>query len=472
MRPSLASPPAHRPAHRPALRPALRLAAALTAPVLLAACVAPRTEIAACPASNLHLTARKDAAAVGRHTEGIDGPMKALLAGIGAPSCALAVTAQGRLSSINLYGDPLSLSGPQAYPEFPAVAQARLRVGSISKTVTALAALRLAELSDGPGGIAGEPGGPTGPGFLDRPLGEIYPPAAEIPEWSQATLRRLLSHTALAARDAEPFDQAAIDALPAAAGSHPAIHPRHAFAGYRGISPKLVSAPASPNPPPETARYSNIGFMLAGAAIDWQVLAREGASPSGNADGYERFVWRELGIGAPLSGELSLLSMCLAPDWRSAATANIAVGFDETGAALPPPDESGWAGPAGGWTMTIGDLGRLIAVIERTGLISAASTSAMLERLGTGPAADPAFWGLGVWRGGGGSGALRHGKGGDILGFTSDFIAVSGRGLGAAVVCTGRELDHVAIRATLEGIVAACLRNPPSARPEYCRTDG
>ncbi len=63
----------------------------------------------------------------------------------GAPPCAVVVVGENQIATINGYGDTFATDGPLLDPGTPAIAQTRLYVGSISKTVTALAMLKLAE---------------------------------------------------------------------------------------------------------------------------------------------------------------------------------------------------------------------------------------------------------------------------------------------------------------------------------------
>lgn len=431
----------------------------LTALSLLAGCTPLTNSERACWPGNLTLTARKDAAAVNRYAVGIDTPMEDLMALSGAPSCAIAVVADDRIATINAYGDdPFDLGGPLLDPQSPAVAQTRLYVGSIAKTITALAMLKLAEDAAG-GGIG------TGPpvSLLDRPLVDLYPPVAEVPEWESFTPRQLLAHATGIPKDPNPLDDAALDLLPAAAGPFPGIHPRHAFVVYRDTLPRVQGFEGS-----YTARYSNIGYSLVGAAIDWQTTA----SVAGSTSGYERWVFQQVALADNRLSEPTMLSLCLGTPWRAPNMHNLARGFlPGSNTPLGPPNFSGWEGPAGGWTMTIGDLGRLIIAINTNARIAPASQSAMLANVAQGPVSDPNDWGLGVWRSVVGT-DIRYGKGGDTTGFTSDFIAYRDAGVGAAVVCNLDGVSHDTLRSTIRSIIDPCRAANPADRPAFCSPRG
>jgi CubicO group peptidase (beta-lactamase class C family) len=410
----------------------------------------------ACWAGNLALTASKDAAAVGRYGAGIDAPMQDLMEVSGAPSCAIAVVGENRIATLNAYGDSFAMDGSLLDPMLPAVAQTRLYVGSIAKTITALAMLRLEEESTSRGGIG------TGPrvSLLDRPLVDLYPPVAEVPEWASFTPRQLLAHATGIPKNPNPSEDDALEDLPAAAGPFPGIHPRHAFVVYRNTMPRIAGFVAG-----YSARYSNIGYSLVGAAIDWQTALPDVA---GSASGYERWTFEQVALADDQLGEPTMLSMCLGTPWRAPQMDNLAKGF-ASGSKVPldAPNYSGWEGPAGGWTMTIGDLGRLIVAIHTDARISAASRAEMFASLSQDGVSEPNTWCLGVWRSIDGH-DLRWGKGGDIDGFTSDLIAYRDAGVGAAIVCNQSDVSHDALRDTIRTIIDPCRYEAPEDRPAYC----
>ncbi len=167
--------------------------------LIVVACTPQTNAIRACSQANVTLTGRKDADAVDRFSQGIDVPMQDVMASSGALSCAVVVVGENRVATINGYGVPFEIGGALLDPETPAVAQTRLYVGSISKTITALAMLKLAE-DEPSGGLAGGP--PVS--MLDRPIVEFYPPVAEVPEWADFTPRMYLAHATGVPKDPNP----------------------------------------------------------------------------------------------------------------------------------------------------------------------------------------------------------------------------------------------------------------------------
>lgn len=441
-------------AYRPGFPRALRAAVLALAVAGTAACAPLTNEPNACRGAAVSLTGFKDEDAVGRFGGEIDTAMQTVMASSSPPSCALVVVAQNRISTINRYGQPFDVGGNLFVQQLPDVAQTRLYVGSISKTITALAMMKLAELEADPGGIVGTP--PVS--LLDRRLADLYPPVgSEEPQWAGFTPRQYLAHATGAANWPNPMEDSALGSLPASAGPNPGIHPRHAFVVYRNTDPARVPFTASFD-----AVYSNIGYSMVGAAIDWQVVDdRAGSEP-----GYEKFVYENVALDENTTSPPSMLSLCLGTPWRAPNMANLARGF--TAASNAPagaPNFSGWEGPAGGWTMTIGDLGRLIIAINTNARVSQGMTDQMMANVATGPVSNPADWGLGVWRTRIGAGEVRYGKGGDITGFTSDFMAYRDAGVGAGIVCNQGSMSHGVLRTALRAIIDPCRQSAP---PAYC----
>ncbi len=418
----------------------------------------------ACPRGNLTLTATKDAGLVDRFTAGIDEAMQPVMAGSSPPSCALVVVGDNRIATINAYGADFDTTGDPAVPgnppllaNVPVVAQTRLYLGSISKTITALGMIRLAEeaAAENAGGIG------TGPpvSLLDRPLVDLYPPVADVPEWAAFTPRQYLAHATGVPKDPMPLDLAALDLLPPAAGDHPGIHPRHAFVVYRDTMPRVQGFTGQFD-----ALYSNIGYSLVGAAIDWQTVEQ----PASDNSGYERYIFQQIGLNHNTTAHPLMLSMCLGASWRAPRTVNLARGYAPGGSSpLDPPDFAGWEGPSGGWTMTIGDLGRMIVAINTNARIAQASRDQMLADVATGPLLGTTNWGLGVYRIPV-AGDLIYGKGGDITGFTSDFIAYRDTGAGAGIICNQDSMNHTVMRAAIRDIIDPCYQQAEADRPAYC----
>lgn len=127
---------------------------------------------------------------------------------------------------------------------------------------------------------------------------------------------------------------------------HPGQHPRLAYYAYhRNI--RLSSSAA------ESGKYSNLNYMLLGAIID--KITNEFYYPG--PKGYSEFLYQKVMSKAGLS------TACLGARWKNIH--QIANGYDSANNSVNWPSSYwGWEGPAGGWTMTIGDLTRLIVAIN------------------------------------------------------------------------------------------------------------
>jgi len=104
----------------------------------------------------------------------------------------------------------------------------------------------------------------------------------------------------------------------------------------------------------------------------------------------------------------------------------------------------GWEGPAGGWALTIGDLARLMLILQSDAVISKATIDNEMRENNGVLFNDGTLAGLGLELAGNGS---WFGKGGDILGYTADFKiwpSNTGTDWGVAFICnqqfTGRKL--------------------------------
>ena len=228
-------------------------------------------------------------------------------------------------------------------------------VGSISKSLTALGILELVER-----GIID----------LDEPARNYLPQNAFAP---QVSIRQLLSHSSGMPRwpNWNPNLNTEAELQQITSLEHPAFLPRIAFYGYR-------ETPLSQLDPGEGI-YSNAGYSLLGAIIDYVTTQTVPLSPSyeGIAE-YERYIWNE--IGRPMQ----MYSMCLYTYWRTEDILNLAQGYNSNSEPLNPtinPDggPGGWRGPAGGWAMTIGDLCRLMIGIHSNTVISQDLSNQMLD---------------------------------------------------------------------------------------------
>jgi CubicO group peptidase (beta-lactamase class C family) len=301
-------------------------------------------------------------------------------------------------------------------------------VGSVAKTLTALGMLVLAEQNQ-------------------VNFGHSINAYLPVPhsDYDDITIPQLLSHTSGISNHAPIFGgffvltdeeelKATCDlALPppyqhtCADPDHPGIHPRSAYYTYY---PNNTFSEAA-----VSGRYSNVNFMLLGTIID--MLTRHKAE-FGNARGYENFVWRRVCL------EAEMLSPCLMAHWRGIK--NLARGYrlvdlpdgrQETHAVPYPGGYWGWEGPPGGWTMTIGDLCRLMIGINRNRIVGQTTRESLLLNPQSGELSNlelEARYGSGVFvfdDNKNGQGYLHHG---DINGFTARFTYYRSHDVGVALL--------------------------------------
>lgn len=399
-------------------RSALHILALLLLPQIIA-CAPRQFGSDQVPDVNVAVTALKDEASAGMPAS-VDQVMSAFLAQDGSPpGCAVGIMEDDELAYVKGYGFADLASHTPFTHATPAV------VGSISKTWTALAVLRLAEM-----------------GFLDLddPLSDhLAVPAA----WQGITLRQLLSHTSGLAR--EPVFHPALDTeqelsqlffpnLPPVL--HLGIHPRLVYPSYQGT-------PVVGFEPGNTARYSNAGAMILGAVVDAIVSTHEDEVGEDFAS-YESFVWRQVGVfDGNISNGDQMFSESLDEYWRQTDIPGLATGYDydadndqyvETDfqtSSLLQSGPAGWEGPAGGWTMTIGDLVRLMAAIRNDDVIAPATRQEMMTAYGQEDGAD---YGLGVFL------IQKLGRpvfmhAGVYPGFQARYTVWPGESFGVAVLC-------------------------------------
>jgi CubicO group peptidase (beta-lactamase class C family) len=365
---------------------AARMAAALAGLALLmaalAGCVPHQSGADQCPDINHAVTALKDSPSTGMPPE-VDVLIAAYLAGSGAPpGCAVGIMQNNSVAFLKGYG----LADRENNRPFTVATPSVL--ASVSKTWTALAVLRLTEM-----------------GFLgldDKVSDHIGVPNA----WSQITVRQLLSHTSGLQRDPTfhpnidnevklsqflfPFLNAPILNL--------GIHPSLVYYSY------LQSAVPGFDPG-ASARYSNTGYMVLGALIDF-VASANSAQIGASFVSYEAFLWRQVGFfDNSLSNGDQMLTPCLNEYWRQTDIPALARGYTWDGASyvhttffnspVLSMGPAGWEGPAGGWTVTIGDLVRLMMAIQNDDIVSPASKAQMMTVHGSDSNGN---WGLGVNR--------------------------------------------------------------------------
>ena len=151
---------------------------------------------------------------------------------------------------------------------------------------------------------------------------------------------------------------------------YPSLQPLLVFQGYKTEAGNYVAAQLG------TPKYSNVGYSLAGALLDYR--SKLGDIPA-HMRGYESYVWHRVGRGN-LATEPTMATACLATDFRTSDIKNLARGYTKEGGDFNFGDATaygwGWEGPAGGWAMTIGDLARLMLILQSDAVISKASANA------------------------------------------------------------------------------------------------
>jgi D-alanyl-D-alanine carboxypeptidase len=181
-----------------------------------------------------------------------DASLRQSLLGHGAMAASVAVAKDGRLVHVQAYGAADPFTGE------PVRLSSTFRIASISKTITAIAVMRLAEQGvlsiDSPvlGALAAS---------LGTPIGD--------PRMESVTVRHLLGHTSGFPEYERTFFGGLVDDCTAA--------------GIRGLSRRLATEPGS------TYNYANMNFCLLGLLVE-QVTGRP------YADVVDELVLRPLGI--------------------------------------------------------------------------------------------------------------------------------------------------------------------------------
>jgi CubicO group peptidase (beta-lactamase class C family) len=231
----------------------------------------------------------------------------------------------------------------------------RSMVGSISKTLTALGIFVLAE--------EGQLG-------LDDTIAYHLP--FNVANLGGMTIRELLTHTSgITHLDPEfggvpdlgfyPVDEEDLQEIYPNI-EHPGSHPSLAYATYAYHIKTSVSAA-------EDGKYSNVNYSLLGAIIDEITKQADYSGPHG----YETFITQKVCFPAEMH------ATCLTPHWRQGTLIGLAKGFSSSDKTFPWPSSVwGWEEPSGGWSMTIGDLARLMIAINTNKIISPTSREEMM----------------------------------------------------------------------------------------------
>ncbi len=219
---------------------------------------------------------------------------------------------------------------------------------------------------------------------------------------------------------------------------YPSLQPTLVFQGYKSEAANYKEAWLG------NVHYSNVGYSLAGTLLDYRSKM---ADIPVHMQGYERYIWHRVGRGSFLT-EPTMITACLATDFRTTDIKNLARGYAEDGSDLnfdDFPDQGwGWEGPSGGWAMTIGDLARLMLIMQSDVVIDKATIDAEMRQDHGELFNNGTRVGLGLELASNGS---WFGKGGDILGYTADFRvwpSITGPDWGVAFICnqkyTGKAL--------------------------------
>ena len=321
---------------------------------------------------NVEATIQKDNGLAAMSWDPVDDYMEDLIGDLDDPGCAIGVARGGNLIYLDGYGKA-ELGG-----EDWSVGTVGA-VGSVSKTFTAAAALRMHQLGMVNVNLTVGHYLPTGNDELDgvsvwqllahsSGVGGGTKGAAFSPSWEDGD-----------AADCLYEDDAACQQL-----NRDLASPATAFLYYEGDEAVAELDPGDPGDGiPAEGVYSNVGYSVAGAVVDHVASG----TPS---LGYEAWIWDHIGqyTGNVLDGR-NLLTLALSHSWRASDIPHRAVGYRPVGNAFTEREAfdldvvdglEGWQGPSGGWAMTIGDLTRFAVALNTSENVSPASLAAMRLR--------------------------------------------------------------------------------------------
>lgn len=277
----------------------------------------------------------------------------------GAPGgCAVGLAADGEIVYLAAYGDAAT---GQPW-EIATVAP----VGSVAKTLTAIAVMQLTE--------------GTSPHLaLSDTVGDHL--ATTSSDLAAASIDDLLSHTARAggATKAAAFEPnwTVGPLAPTSLAS-----PSYAYAQYEaGEAADPSTSTCTNDAGMRQGIYSNVGYSVLGAIVD---EVTQGADFDAKERGYEPYIWHNVAtLRSSAFDARQMLSLALTHSWREADGDFIryAHGFpneawDNTGSV------EGWEGPSGGWALTIGDLTRFAVNFGASDvLVEDATRDQMVERV-------------------------------------------------------------------------------------------
>ena len=366
----------------------------------------------------------------------LDGTIRDLMRVRGLPGCSIGVVDENDIVYVKGYGNA------NISEALPFEATTPSAIGSVSKTLTALAMLKLVEL---------------GYAALDDTV-NAHLGANTVPEWESVTIHHLLSHTGGFAGDPifEPGARLEADfqTLYGTDLEHPGLFPAILVPAYADLTPFDPAQVGTP-------QYSNAGYTVLGAVIDSIVADHPDAL---GAVGYEDFTWRAM----PQTG----FTLCQNEYWREDDIPNLAMGYDGSGeeapahldgqssSGAPTGGPAGWQGPAGGWSVTINDLMRVLIGVNTRANMDPALWEAMMTPHATVLGAP---YGYGVFLSGSGaqsSGGIRvpgeqeeplvYFHGGSIEGYKAFYRAQPETGRAVAAMCNSSNTGTETIVSAVE----------------------
>lgn len=329
--------------------------------------------------------------------------------------CAIAITRNNQIAYLQAYGEADQATNRDFTIATPAP------IGSIAKTLTALGLMALVE---------------EGKLNLDMPVLDQMglTPGVDVGWTGNPTLRDVLAHKGGFKTGSPVWNAAAFDDGPSMSAAFPniafpSLQPVLVFQSYKSEAGNQVLAQIG------TPKYSNVGYTLAGAMLDYRTKL---ADIPAHMQGYERYVWHRVGRGTS-AAEPTMITAALATDFRTSDIKNLAKGYAQDGDDLNFGDSTaygwGWEGPSGGWTLTIGDLARLMLILQSDAVISKNTIDSQMRQNHGQLFSNGTKAGLGLELAGDGS---WFGKGGDIFGYTADlkiWPSNSGDDWGVAFIC-------------------------------------
>ncbi|HWO17392.1 MAG TPA: serine hydrolase domain-containing protein [Kofleriaceae bacterium] len=401
---------------------------------------------------NIEVTAIKDNGLAAQLWPAVDNTMLGLIGNAAAPGCAVGIARGGALVYLQGYGKA-ELGG-----EDWGVATMGA-VGSVSKTFTAAAVMRLDQL--GWLGLADTVSDhlPTGNAALAAArIDDLLDHSSGV---GGATQAAAFAPTWEATSDADSCVDG--EALDCGAVARTLAEPRLAFAQYEASEQVAALGGGAP----QQGVYSNVGYSVLGAIVD--ELA-DGTVYGG----YEGLVWHQVGNRkTPIYHADNMLSLALTHSWRGSDIPHRAVGYAPSGGGGYAMAEAfalsglgnveGWEGPAGGWAMTIGDLTRFAVALNTAQIVDAGRLAAM-QAIRTDLDGLPDHYGFGILLGTGANAPYWHG--GQIGGHTAAWTwwpSHNGQSLGIALMCNRQDISPWTLRGTATTLAGQIANSAPSA---------